>query len=920
MPIPLRPSPLVLCLLAAFGPAGSSFAAQATGAAPRVPPGFEALVEGQIERVEVVLFGKKLGLFPAKVSLDTLQFDDPGIVADSIPLRDTEDRDRIRVEIAQALTEPLARNGNLACQGKSASAGCGYVETDRAAIVYDESRGVVELFLARRWIDTVARADQRYESVSGEARNAFVHRQFVNLSAGKDYRSLSLQGAGALGVGDSGHIGGDWSFMRTEAGSYDNTQVRFNNLYFRQDWNNRHYAQVGRMDQRNLSNSLGGSFGFSMLPLPRFDGVRIGSTQAYRNTSHAGDATPVTVLLTRDARVDIFRGGELLGTEYMSAGVQKLDTARLPTGSYPLTLRVYENGVLARSENVPFSRTGSGFGDTETQWFVQGGRVVADDDRLSGRDTWGKSAVAQAGVRIGITPDLFLTSGLASLDGGLYNETKAEWQKALSLGVLSTSASFLASNDGSRGNSQQLSFSNGMSWSLYRYQMRGAACDRAIVNPGDIGCYDSLSGSVSFPLGDWSMLAGYTYSKSRGRPLYDAQHFDPYGPIRALLPLDRASIQDAMTRAIQLSATRSFKWGKAIFNTRLGVYWNSSKSGSVRNDAGVFAGVTVTSASQPPNPDGGSSHASGSIDVRSSRHTDAQIGYSANYSRNWQNGTYRELGLAMTGYRDESYTGTLSGRMEGRYGNLNGTVSNTYQRREGRNYPALTGSYSSSFAVSDAGMYWGSDVGNTEPSAGLAVRVRENGENSGDAAAEVRGDAVRSFKLGYGESALLPIGAYQRSTAEVRDATSHRASASVNVASGGGANEYFLPPGKLVLREVASETTFTYVGRALDGDGLPLAGAAVLNALVPSLDEQGGFVLDVQAKLETLYLLHHGQAFACPVQVVGRRDVVQLVGTLRCLPVVVSKLPSGIRNLPRVGRLLAMPRQTAGLKSRSALP
>lgn len=99
------------------------------------------------------------------------------------------------------------------------------------------------------------------------------------------------------------------------------SRLWFDNLYARQDMGNRYYLQAGRMDQRNLSSPLGGNFGFTLLPLTRFDGLRLGTTDAYVNQSISRDATPVMVQVNRNARVDIYRGSQLLGSQYFAPGM-----------------------------------------------------------------------------------------------------------------------------------------------------------------------------------------------------------------------------------------------------------------------------------------------------------------------------------------------------------------------------------------------------------------------------------------------------------------------------------------------------------------------------------------------------------------------------------------------------------------------
>ncbi|EAV2220379.1 hypothetical protein C6Y61_22930 [Salmonella enterica] len=126
------------------------------------------------------------------------------------------------------------------------------------------------------------------------------------------------------------------------------SQFQFSNLFLRADLTYRVYAQGG-MDITNLNSRLGGNFALSLLPLVQTDGIRLGSTSAYINTlSDNTSASPLTVMLAKPARVDVYRGGRVLSTSYMESGIHDLDTDSFPAGAYPVTLKVYENGRLLR--------------------------------------------------------------------------------------------------------------------------------------------------------------------------------------------------------------------------------------------------------------------------------------------------------------------------------------------------------------------------------------------------------------------------------------------------------------------------------------------------------------------------------------------------------------------------------------------
>lgn len=69
-----------------------------------------------------------------------------------------------------------------------------------------------------------------------------------------------------------------------------------------------------------------------------------------------------------------------------------------------MTLSVYENNRLTRTEQVPFTRTGITPFD-RVEWFLQAGETDNNDQNDE------RSAVAQAAIRLPVTPTLALTSG-----------------------------------------------------------------------------------------------------------------------------------------------------------------------------------------------------------------------------------------------------------------------------------------------------------------------------------------------------------------------------------------------------------------------------------------------------------------------------------------------------------------------------
>ncbi|MPS92085.1 cable pilus usher protein CblC [Comamonas sp.] len=871
---------VVACLsaLCALGLASSVYAVSA------VPPGFEDIMTGHDERINVNFLGKPLGLFHVFVTPDTVRFEQPGLLLQALG---SQIDPAVDVSlIGDALSMEMARNGSRACAGQAGVNGCGYVDTDSAAVIYDESDGNIELFLSRDWVSTEER-DQRFREPSPMTENALIHQQTINLSGGRGYNSLSVSGTGALGLTPASFVGGNWSFTHSDYSRGSDRQILLRDLYYRHDLGTEHYAQAGRMDNRNLASALGGNFGFTMLPVGTLDGVRVGTTLAYVNPEVAQQGTPVTLLLPRDSRIDAYRGQELLGTVYMKAGVNALDTSRFPDGTYPLTLRVFENGVQARTQTTPFTKTGGGVNSRTRQWFAQAGRT-------SGRDVSDSMATA-AGVRIPLLRGMALTSGIASVGRHVYNETALEWRHAFPQGVLSAGGSFFAGNDGSRGNTQQISFVDGVSWSVYRYQMRGAACSGQSASYRDIGCYDMLNANVSLPLGNWSAMLGYTYNKSAGQSPYRLADMSdrPWAT-----PVAHQGNQ--VSRALQVALSRSLTWRKISANLRIGAYAN--RNAGARNDYGGYVGVTLSMAEPAMQAQRASAYTSAGVDVRTDRNS-TKTHYTLDRNWNWQGDTYRELALGLSGDGVDNLTGTVQGRWKGRYGDFAGAVANSYSRDSGGNNPSVTASYSSSFAVARQGVFLGASASQSDPLAGFAVRVARHDDASG-MAAEVHSDSSARIKVGFGQRALLPVSAFTPVTTEVSDAGAQAAAGLTSVTEGLGKRTLFMVPGQLALRDVNAKVTYTYVGQAFSKGGAPLSDGVILNGAMPLIDSQGGFIAEMDQKQSELFVVDGSTLMRCPLQVKRQQDVLMMVGEVRCEVAGPDVLPESLRKQARVRKLL----------------
>jgi hypothetical protein len=91
-----------------------------------------------------------------------------------------------------------------------------------------------------------------------------------------------------------------------------------------------------------------------------FLGLRAARTLKMRNNIQLLRSSPIFVYLTERSRVDILRDGKLLSSQFYNPGNRQLDTAKLPDGSYEITLRIRssrgtqeEKQLFTRSALIP---------------------------------------------------------------------------------------------------------------------------------------------------------------------------------------------------------------------------------------------------------------------------------------------------------------------------------------------------------------------------------------------------------------------------------------------------------------------------------------------------------------------------------------------------------------------------------------
>ncbi|EHL2318690.1 TcfC E-set like domain-containing protein [Escherichia coli] len=856
-----------------------------------IPAEFLSLWERHMELVEVKLYGRNLGLFQIAVMPDTIEFTEPERIIHELNV--SEEQSKVLV---QYLQKPLPRNGNRSCQGFSdAESNCNYLKTDTVAVIMDETDNSLYLFVNEKYISN-SDSDMVFWQPTANSKNALIHSQVMNFSDDKYSRTFNLSGDGALGITRNSYAVIDWNLNYYDSKKYsyygsNDVDATVNSLYYRYDLFRRYYLQAGRMDSTDLSQSSGGSFNFSLMPIPRTDGIRIGTTQSYLRNRNEYIATPVTVMLTRYSRVEAYQGRKLLGTWYLEPGVQKINTSRLPEGSYTLELRIFEQDTLVRTEQVPFNKSSARQGDLQWDGFIQAGRVAENRYYFDSNYSQYESSkdIVEGGLRLPLFSSTSLSQGIAAFDGSYYAESRIDWGTGLLNGTFSGAVAFLWGDDGAQGNSQNLSYSNGASLSLYHYEQKSDHCWYS----GDLGwsgCNETYSASLSIPVARWSTVLGY--SDNRNSNQFRKNIYQEW-----VDNLYRSSweIFQSRSRTWQLSASTSYLWKNINITPNFGIYRSESQNGLT--DKGGFLSVSL-SRNQKLSESINSSFSAG-YTYRDSRSRSSSDYYVNGQVSRVTEGAYNELSVRASG-NDSSYSGVIQGRNNSRFGNLNGSLGMSQLRDTNENSRTLSLAYDSSFALSSEGLFWGGNASTSTYLAGSTIAV--NGSKDDEPLVSLRGNDGNNVVLSSGQRQFVPLSALTPSEVNVSEV----ATGDINVQlDKSGDKKLFMLPGHIYPHNINAVISLTYIGRALDSLGRPISEATILNTPATQLEQDGGFIFEYSHIGEALFLLKDGEVYSCPVTGHPAKNAVLNLGEVICEKTDRHKLPVELTLQERVSRLLA---------------
>jgi len=300
-----------------------------------VPAGFEALMDAQTLVVEVRFNERKVGTALVTADADTLSFEEPDKVVALLP----------GIKDADALTELLKisypTNGHLVCFSKDEPAGCGQIDPEPVAIIYNSSILLLDIYIGQSLQDVQSADGARYLPPPDERISSILSIDTIisNTSDGANSLDLATRALSSYG---SGNLMAEADFnTRT-----DQTRLR-----------------TARVTHLFRDHSLtAGSYIFeSGSTLNNLDILGANFESSLRTRVDLDDAfsTELAIFLPRRAQVQMIVDERAYVSESYAAGNQALNTRSLPSGTYEVEIRVFDPVSGVRSETRLFTKSTS---------------------------------------------------------------------------------------------------------------------------------------------------------------------------------------------------------------------------------------------------------------------------------------------------------------------------------------------------------------------------------------------------------------------------------------------------------------------------------------------------------------------------------------------------------------------------------
>ncbi|MEM7400406.1 MAG: TcfC E-set like domain-containing protein [Pseudomonadota bacterium] len=297
------------------------------------PPGFEDLVQPQTTEVDVIYGDEKLGTTLATFTPDSIELFSPQEVVELIPhLLNPE-------IIAQNLTGQLNTNANAVCVSELQRK-CGIIEPNIAGVIFDESRFHLHVFVNKLQLQPQGIVSNKFLPKIKTPKFSSTS-SFSSSFSGEDGNNSYTSGASHIFSHGQSRLQTIWDYS-------DTRNFNLEAFSFKND-NAGSAKELGYYESDTQFSSFTNTLDIV--------GARIyGSTRTRADLDYS-QATEIFLFLNSRSQVEVFREEKLIDGGIYDTGNQQLNTLRLPSGSYPITLRITDSAGTVREEEYFFVKT-----------------------------------------------------------------------------------------------------------------------------------------------------------------------------------------------------------------------------------------------------------------------------------------------------------------------------------------------------------------------------------------------------------------------------------------------------------------------------------------------------------------------------------------------------------------------------------
>lgn len=398
--VALRTYQILWCLILALILVPGMRASAQSGFETAPPEGFEDLMRPQTNLVDVYFGGRLQGQVTATFEPGRLTFANPAaVVALVSEIEDPE-------PVTAALSGPLDTNTQAACRRGQARDECGTLSPPVAAIIFDDARFRVDLFVNPEYLSVQPFAGNRFAPTPTRPWS-LVNFASGAMSASSGRRTLfNLRNRSILGM-RGGRAIADLSFSSEDEIFVD--------------------ALLGEWDRRGMHAAAGlfRTRGLDLIGQVKILGGRFDTDTRTRLDLQQAEGSPLVVFLPRRAQVEVLRDGRLLSSAIYEAGNQEIDTRLLPEGAYTVTIRIREDGAVVREEERFFVKSTDLPPRDQPLFVVEAGMLVDDRDGIL--PTLTDRPIARLGVRHRLRDWLGAGANLLITDDQVVGEVNASF-------------------------------------------------------------------------------------------------------------------------------------------------------------------------------------------------------------------------------------------------------------------------------------------------------------------------------------------------------------------------------------------------------------------------------------------------------------------------------------------------------------